>query len=174
MSIIRPIIILQRFSGFSLIEAMVALIVFAVGMIGIAHMLLISHKTHASSYLRQQAVQSAYNIIDNIRANRNAAISGSYNISNVVSSGTPVLPSSPSTKCNTASCTTAQLAAYDTWDWLTNNVAKLPNGAGAVTTAVSGNNTLVTITVQWSDTPTQQILGIANPTPSQLTIQTQL
>lgn len=161
-------------AGFSLIEAMVAMIVFAIGMIGIARMLLISHKSHASSYLRQQAVQSAYNIIDNIRANRNAAINGSYNVSNVVSSGTPSLPSSPSTKCNAGACTTTQLAAYDTWDWLTNNVATLPNGAGAITTTTSGKNTLVTITVQWSDAPTQQILGTANPTPAQLIIKTQL
>lgn len=174
MSLIRPINRFKIIGGFSLIEAMVALIVFAIGMIGIARMLLISHKAHASSYIQQQAVQSAYNIIDNIRANRAAAINGSYNVSNIVSSGTPVLPSSPSKKCNTTTCTTTQLATYDTWDWLTNNVARLPNGAGAITTSTSGKNTLVTVTVQWNDAPTQQILGTANPALTQLIIKTQL
>lgn len=160
--------------AFSLIEALVALVVFAIGMIGLARMLLISHKTHASSYLRQQAVQSAYNIIEQIRANRQLAINGNYNVSNIVSSGTPTLPSTPSTDCKTTTCNTTQLATYDTWDWLSNNVAKLPNGCGSITTAASGSNTVVTVTVQWSDAPTDNILGTANSTPTQLIVKTQL
>lgn len=178
MSIIRPLnglkIRHKHQCAFSLIEALIALIVFAIGMIGIARMLLISHKTHASSYLRQQAVQSAYNIIDRIRANRQVAINGNYNVSNIVSSGAPTLPGTPSTNCNNTACSTTQLATFDTWEWLTNNVAKLPNGCGAITTAASGTNTLVTVTVQWSDAPTQQILGVSAPTPSQLIVKTQL
>lgn len=164
----------QNQRAFSLIEAMIAVIVFAIGMIGIARMLLISHKTHASSYLRQQAVQSTNDIIDSIRANRDAAINGNYNISNIVSSGTPTLPNAPTTNCMNTTCSTTQLATYDTWNWLANNVAKLPNGCGAVTTAASGSNTLVTVTVQWNDAPTKQILGETNPVPSQLIIKTAL
>ncbi len=164
----------QNQRAFSLIEAMVALIVFAIGMIGIARMLLMSHQSNASNYLRQQAVQDAYDIIDRIRANRKTALNGNYTVSNIVSTGTPTIPSAPSTKCSSTACSTTQLATYDTWDWLANSIAKLPNGCGAITTAASGANTLITVTVQWSDAPAQQVLGTANPAPSQLIIQTQL
>lgn len=165
---------LSQQRAFSLIEAMVALIVFAIGMIGIARMLLMSHHSHASSYLRQQAIQHGYDIIDRIRANRNAALNGNYSVSNIVSSGAPTLPNAPSNKCSSTACSTTELATFDTWDWLTNSVAKLPNGAGSITTTTSGANTVITVTVQWSDTPAQQALGTATPAPSQLTIQTQL
>lgn len=160
--------------AFSLIEALVALVVFAIGMIGLARMLLISHQTHAASYLRQQAVQSAYNIIDSIRANRQLAINGNYNVNNIVSSGTPTLPGTPTTNCKTTTCSATELATYDTWDWLTNSVARLPNGCASITTAASGSNTTVTVTIQWSEAPTQQVLGTASPTPAQLIIKTQL
>jgi type IV pilus assembly protein PilV len=160
--------------GFSLIEALVALVVFAMGMTGIAHMLLLTHKSNASNYLRQQAIQAAYNITDRIRANRNAAINGNYNVSNIVTSGTPTMPGTPATNCGTTTCSANQLATYDTWYWLTTTVAQLPNGCGSITTAPSGTNTVITVTVQWSDSPTQQFLGATNPSSEQFSIKTQL
>ncbi len=160
--------------GFSLFEVLIALVILALGMLGIAHMLLITHKSNSSNYIKQQAVQSAYNILDRIHANRPAAISGNYSISNLVSSGAPIAPSPPSTNCNNSVCSTSQLAAYDTWYWLATEVAQLPNGCGAVSTAVSGVNTIVTVTVQWDDSPAQQALGTTNPSPAQLIIQSAL
>lgn len=168
------IVSIRHYKAFSLIEAMVALIVFAIGMIGIAHMLLMSHQSNASSYMRQQAVQSAYNIIDRIRANRKTALNGNYTVSNLVSNGAPTIPNAPTTNCASSPCSTTQLAAYDTWDWLANNLTKLPNGCGSIATTASGSNTLITVTIQWSDTPAQQVLGATAITPTQLTIQTEL
>jgi type IV pilus assembly protein PilV len=160
--------------GFSLLEVLIALVILAMGMLGIANMLLLAHKTNSSSYTRQQAVQSAYDIIDRIRANRQAAISGNYNVNNLVSSGTPTAPSAPSANCNTSTCSSTQMAAYDTWFWLASDVAQLPNGCGSVTTAVSGVSTLVTVTVQWDDSPAKRALGDSTSTPTQLIIQSQL
>ena len=160
--------------AFSLIEVLVALVILAIGMLGIARMLLLSQKSNSSSYIRQQAIQSSYDIIDRMRANRLAAIAGNYTISNLVTSGAPTVPSPPATNCDTTTCTTAQLATYDTWYWLATDVTQLPNGCGAITTALSGINTLITVTVQWNDSPAQTALGATNPAPMQLTIQTEL
>lgn len=160
--------------GFSLFEVLIALVILALGMLGIAHMLLITHKTNSSSYIRQQAIQSAYDILDRIHANRSAAISGNYSISNLVSSGAPTIPSPPAANCSSTLCSPAQLASYDTWHWLATDMARLPNGCGAVSTRLSGINTIVTVTVQWDDSPTQQALGITSPTPMQLIIQSAL
>ena len=177
MSIIRSTTtfeIKRQQRAFSLIEVLVALVVLAIGMLGIAQMLLLSHKANASSYIRQQATQSAYNIIDRMRANRLAAIAGNYTVSNLAAEGTPTIPTAPATNCTNTTCTTTQLAAYDTWYWLATDVSQLPNGCGSITTAPSGTNTLITVTVQWNDTPAQIVMGAANPAPTQLTMQTEL
>jgi type IV pilus assembly protein PilV len=151
--------------GFALFEVLIALVVMAVSMIGIASMLLLSHKANSSSYLKQQAIQAIYNIFDTIRSDSQAASAGSYNINNIVASGTPVIPSAPSPNCSTAMCTSTQLAAYNTWYWLSQDLAKLPSGCGSITTAANGSNTLVTVTVQWDDSPAQKLVGATSNLP---------
>ena len=160
--------------AFSLIEVLVALVVLAIGMLGIARMLLLSHKANASSYIRQNAIQSAYNIIDRMHANRQAAIDGNYTGGNLVSSGTPTAPSTPSVDCFISSCSTAELARHDKWSWLTQDVAKLPNGCGNIALTPTGTNTQITITVQWDDSPIDKTLGITNSTPTQFNVSTTL
>ncbi|VEH30404.1 type IV pilus modification protein PilV [Legionella sainthelensi] len=81
-----------RQKGLSLIEVLVAFVILAIGMLGIASMLILSSKANNSSYAKQQAVQCAYDIFDKMRANYQAAINGNYNISNINSMGTPTLP----------------------------------------------------------------------------------
>ena len=149
-------------TGFTLIELLVSVLILSFGLLGIAAMMGVSLKSNSSSYLKQQSVQSAYNIIDRMRTNNEAAIGGSYDVNNLVTSGSPTLPATPSTDCSTATCTAAQMAAYDSWSWLAKDVAaQLPGGCASVTTAASGTNTLVTITVQWDDSPAHTKLGSA-------------
>lgn len=153
-------------AGFALIEVLITFLVLAFGMLGIAGMLLTANKANNSSYAKQQAVQSAYDIVDRIRANRLAGIAGSYNVSNLTSGGSATAPAAPSTDCGASTCTAAQLVTYDVWFWLAKDLAQLPNGSGAVVTAPSGTNTLLTITVQWDDSPAQSKLGGANQSAS--------
>ncbi len=160
-------------SGFSLLEVLVALVIFAIGLLGIATLLLVAHKTNSSNYIKQQAVQSAYNILDRMHANRQTALTGSYNVNNLVTSGTPSIPNTPSPDCSSASCTTTQLATYDTWYWLAKDLTQLPNGCGKITTAASGVSTVFTITVQWDDSPTKQTFNATDLTPTQLIVQSQ-
>ncbi|KTC90717.1 type IV pilus modification protein PilV [Fluoribacter dumoffii] len=170
-------------TGMSLIEVLIALVVMAVGMLGIAGMLILSNKANNSSYAKQQAVQCIYDIFDKIRANSQAAINGNYNISNINSSGSPVLPAAPGVLCNQSPCSSPQLAAYDTWYWLTYDVSRLPNGSGSITSSPApgtGGNTIITVTVQWDDSLAQNEVGASstaspvNPNYVQLSIQSQL
>jgi type IV pilus assembly protein PilV len=165
----------------TLLEVLVSLVILAVGLLGIASMLMISNKANNSSYSKLQAVQSVYDIFDRIRANSQAAINGNYNITNIGSNGLPTSVSTPSVMCNAATCTPAQMATYDTWYWLTKDVSKLPNGSGSITSALSGvaGNTVITVTVQWDDSPAQNDLGTSSATSSnanfvQLSIQSQI
>jgi type IV pilus assembly protein PilV len=169
--------------GMTLIEVLIAFVILAIGMLGIAGMLMLSSKVNNSSYAKQQAVQSIYDMFDKIRANYLAAINGNYNVSNINSSGSPTLPSQPGTMCDQSTCSAAQLAAYDTWYWLTYDVTKLPRGSGSITSSLApgtAGNTLITITVQWDDSLAQNLVGAssavstANATYVQLSVQSQL
>lgn len=169
--------------GMTLIEVLIAFVILAIGMLGIAGMLLLSSKVNNSSYAKQQAVQCIYDMFDKIRANYQAAINGSYNISNINSSGSPVIPAAPGTMCDQSNCSTTELAAYDTWYWLSAEVSKLPRGSGSITTSPApgtAGTTLITITVQWDDSLAQNLVGASstvspiNPDYVQLSIQSQL
>jgi type IV pilus assembly protein PilV len=168
--------------GFTLLEVLIALVILAVGILGIATLLLVSGKANNSSYIKQQAEQAINDILDKMRANWKVAASGNYNINNIVNAGAPTIPSAPAVNCDAAACTPPQLASYDSWYWLAKTLVKLPSGCGSITTAVSGaaNNTLVTITVQWDDSPAQNKLGavgktsVANPALAQITMQSEL
>ncbi|WP_115708070.1 type IV pilus modification protein PilV [Legionella sainthelensi] len=172
-----------RQKGLSLIEVLVAFVILAIGMLGIASMLILSSKANNSSYAKQQAVQCAYDIFDKMRANYQAAINGNYNISNINSTGTPTLPPTPGTLCNLSPCSSPQLATYDTWYWLTYDVGKLPNGSGSIAATPapgSSGNTVITVTIQWDDSLAINLVGASNTTAPtnpnyvQLSIQSQL
>lgn len=172
----------SRQQGISLLEVLISIVVLAVGMLGVASMLLVANKANNSSYAKNQAVQAVYTIFDKIRANPQAAANGSYNISNIGSGGTPTAVTAPASQCSGAPCTAAQLAAFDTWYWLTHDVAQLPSGSGSISTALSGvaGNTIVTVTVQWNDNPAQSVVGASSDTAAssadyvQLRIQSQI
>ena len=169
-------------NGMTLLEVLISVVILALGMLGIASMLLLSNHANNSSYNRQQAIQTISNIFDKIRANSQAAINGNYNINNIGAGGAPSSVATPGTLCDSSSCSAIQLATFDTWSWLTKDVAKLPSGCGSITTALSGvaGNTVITVTVQWDDSPAQKSLGAsgqasaANANYVQVSIQSQL
>ena len=63
-----------RQRGISMVEALVALVVIAVGMLGIAGLYLSSLQASRSAKLRSYAVELASSIADRIRANRDAGL----------------------------------------------------------------------------------------------------
>ncbi|MBS0444972.1 MAG: type IV pilus modification protein PilV [Proteobacteria bacterium] len=157
----------RRHRGFALLEVLIAVLVMAFGMLGIAKLLIFTTRSNASSGMKQQAIQSAYNMLDRVRANRTSALAGGYDASDVTTTGTPVPPAQPSVLCDsTASCSAAQLATYDTWYWLAKDLTALPAGSGSIVRQPSGAATLVTVTVQWDDSPAQAQLGAAASSPA--------
>ena len=69
---------LQR--GFTLIEVMIALLIFSLGLMGMAGLMVLSVKTNQSSYLRTQASFLAQSMADRMRANMGQinAYNGTY------------------------------------------------------------------------------------------------
>jgi len=147
---------LQR--GYSLIEVLIAVVVLAVGLLGIAGLQVLSIKNTQSAYLRSQATLLAYDIIDSIRVN--PAVKASY----AIGIGDPPTGTYSSCIGTAADCTTANIAVYDLHQWkcvlgkwagaapcdtgdLANIKGLLPGGDASV--VVTGDD--VTVTVQWID-----------------------
>lgn len=59
----------KHLGGFTLIEVMVALVVLAVGLLGMASLMTRSQQSNESAYSRSQATLMAYDIVERIRAN---------------------------------------------------------------------------------------------------------
>jgi type IV pilus assembly protein PilV len=151
----------RRNSGFTVVEVLVALVVLSVGLLGIAKLMLFASRSNDSAYLRSQATQLAYQILDDMRANRSAAIAHFYD----TPLGTPAAPVPPCLGLS-AQCSSSNLALYDVWSWkqrlaVTSQPAgtgALPGGTGQIVTTTSTTAptvTTATITVQWDDSAAQ-------------------
>ncbi len=139
--------------GFTLLEVLIALVLFSVGILGVGALLIVLQKTSNSSYVQQEAVQYAYDIIDRMHANQATTLAGGYNIP-LLGTPPPVAP-----PCLGFTCTPAQIATYDLSEWLTQLNTNLPKGTGTIKTLGVGNYTTVTVTVSWNDSLTQKTLG---------------
>src|SRR5205823_8122048 len=96
--------------GFTLIEMLVALVVLAVGMLGVASLFGISLHSGSSAITRMQAVNLATDLADRIRANRAAgdAPNNAYGGAAAINGCTGAAA---------VSCTPAQMAADDLYWW---------------------------------------------------------
>lgn len=70
----------RRMSGIGLIEVLIAIVILAFGLLGIAAMQATTLRNSQSSLERSQAVVQSYAVLDRMRANRDAALIGSYDL----------------------------------------------------------------------------------------------
>ena len=117
-------------AGFSLLEAMVAVLVLSFGLLALAGFQLRSLTDSVGASNQNIAVQLAGSMADRIRANPSAgAMSGSPYLT-----GWTASPTAPSPSCTgaSASCTATQLAAHDLWEWKRRVASSLPGGQADV------------------------------------------
>jgi len=132
----------RRESGFTLIEAMVALLVISVGMIGVAALHGQTLSTSGTALRRTTAVSLAGDIADRIRVNRGAelAYEGAAANNNCDPSGG-----------GGVDCSEAQMAAHDLFVWQAQIAASLPAGAGVIDVDQSTNPTTYNVTITWNE-----------------------
>jgi type IV pilus assembly protein PilV len=140
--------------GFTLVEALVALVVLSIGMLGIAALHVESLRSGRSALLRTQAIVLATDMADRIRANPTATISyrKAENDTGTVTAA-----------CNPAGagCTPAQMAAHDIASWIgvvddrydSPAVGRLalPTGRGTIMVDDATLPATYRIIVQWSE-----------------------
>ncbi len=128
-------------SGFSLLEALITAIVLAVGLLGMAGLQGRTLGSNHSSYLRSQAVIMAYDMMDRMRANRQAAaVNGNYSRA--------FGDSAPTKDCETSACSSSDMADADEMEWVA-TVQTLPGGDGAY--SVNAATGVATVSVRWDD-----------------------
>ena len=142
-------------------EILVTVIVLSIGLLGLAGLQLAGLKYNHSAYLRSQATVLTSDILDRMRANRTSGLTGTYDIAIGTPSPTPVATCNGSATDN---CTPAQMAALDISQWKQDLGSILPAGDGSIVRTVTGNQTLLTITIQWDDT---RGVGAATQFPSE-------
>ncbi len=139
--------------GFTLVEVLIAMVVLSIGLLGLAGLQATGLRTEQSAFQRSQATILAYDILDAMRANRQAARDGDYNLA--------LADAAPSGDT---------LAAKDLRNWLAALTARLPQGDGAVNVT----NDIATITVQWKDSRGETDAD-GNPLPpQQFVVESQL
>lgn len=136
-----PMASLQSVRGFGLIEILVAMLIVAIGLLGIAVLQAKGHKFAHGSYQRTLAVHKAHEMADRMRANRAGVAQGYYND----------LQGLPATHIDCAEmvCLPEQLASFDHYEWNATIAEILPSGQGIVSGA--GLNSVFTITVAWDE-----------------------
>jgi type IV pilus assembly protein PilV len=131
----------RREHGFTMVEAMVALVVLAVGMLGIAGLYVTTLRSGGGAIYRMQAVNLASDMADRIRANRTANVA----YLNAPANGNCYGAAS-------VNCGPTAMAANDLLVWQAQVATILPSGNGAVNVvpgAVVTGPYVYTITITW-------------------------
>ena len=114
-------------TGFTLLEVLIAIVVVAFGLLGLAGLQVFALKNNQSASLRVAATNLTTDIIDRMKSNYLGVINGNYDQPNTASY-TTVVPG-----CSQATgCTPAALAQNDLREWQQRVAASLPGGVGIV------------------------------------------
>jgi len=122
--------------GVTLVEAMIALLVISVGLLGIASLQITAMSQNTSSLNHSQAVWYTYNMSDRVRANIDE-----FNNYDGVDTAIGYAKD-----CMLNPCSSLDMLAADATDWV-NMVSNLPGGRGIITSNADG----LLITVMWDD-----------------------
>jgi type IV pilus assembly protein PilV len=142
---------IQRYSrGTTLIEVLVSLLVLMAGLLAVAGLQSVALLNNHGAFLRSQAVIQAHDMADRMYANTAAVQAGAYNAISGIPSSPPTCMTSVApghASLETLSCTPAEMATFDAWQWNTANANVLPGGQGTVS-GPDGNGAY-TITISW-------------------------
>ncbi len=142
----------HRQKGFTLIEALVAFLILSIGMLGVASLQLLSVRAGHSAAFRTVAVTKVEDMFERIRNNPTQVL----NYDSVATAGA-------NNGCNdysgsVSSCSSANLVAYDIYEWEQELTASLSANIAVTTTIevtppVIGVSplSLVVITVSWDE-----------------------
>jgi type IV pilus assembly protein PilV len=150
--------------GFTLIEVLIAMLILAVGLLGLAALQTYTLRSNLAAYNHGQATQLLYDMADRMRANHckpstdtpptftcnyptYASAANAYITTN---SNTYAQGKSLNTACTTTTgCNPSALAGNDLIEWNNAIVATLPMGRGMITS--TDNDSIFVLSITWDD-----------------------
>jgi type IV pilus assembly protein PilV len=144
--------------GSGLIESMISIFVVSIGFLGFAGLQVNGLAAANDSLFRSKAIYLSSQMADRVRANLPAVQAGSYNSL----SGTGSNPG-----CINTTCTAAQVAQNDFYEWTTEVAAVLPSGSAAICldstpddgvtgdAQCDGTGNIFTVKLWWSEKGTE-------------------
>lgn len=142
-----------RSGGFTLIEILVTLFILAIGLLGLAGLMVDGMRNNQGAYLRTQASILAYDMADRMRANREEAEDGGEYDGFSTANASTTIPACASTANG---CTPEQQATLDKVQWTRqiegagSGMALLPGGVGSID--YDDTNNTFTIRISWDET----------------------
>lgn len=137
---------MKTYIGFTLIEVLIALLVLALGLMGLAALQTYSLRANLAAYTRGQATQLLYDMSDRMRTNSTSAKTGSYKIANTTTN--QKIDANHPCRLNTnTTCNAAKLAEYDLIEWHNAIAATLPMGKACI----DYTNSIYTLYITWDD-----------------------
>ncbi len=165
--------------GFSLIEVLVAVLVVAVGLVGLAGMQLVGLKGNQQSFSKNQAAHHTQALLERMRGNP----AGVFNNSYVVDSTTLNCSTPLATDCTaaTSTCDSAEVAKYDIYgafcgspDSSSGGIKRDLSNAKLIISCPVNCTAGVTIDISWQE----QVLGKesagSESVPRRLSINTRI
>lgn len=132
---------MRRQRGVTMMEVLIAVLVLAIGLLGMAALQSASLRYNHSAYMRTVSNNLAYDMADRMRANRDAALNGDYDIAYA-----------------DADPTGATVPEQDVAGWRAEVGQALPSGTSRIEVdAATGE---ATIGVRWDDTRGEEALAI--------------
>lgn len=119
----KPNALARRTKGFTLIEVLVAVLILAIGLLGLAGLQAASMRNSQSALMRSQATILAEDIMDRIRANTNNASLAAYMAGTAEANGNCT---------NATGCNADAMAKNDLFEWYAALARELANGDGTV------------------------------------------
>lgn len=142
--------------GAGLIEALVAILVLSIGLLGMLGMQTAALKYEQSGWIRSALSSNIASLADRIRANSGADATD-YNYTRTYAADRTAIEASntyftPAKNCDTTVCNAAELAAYDLLIWRRDLDQQLPGATGfVVPTGAKGVDLRFLVTVAWYD-----------------------
>ena len=138
-------------SGVAMIEALVAILILSIGVLGMVGMQSASIRYEQNSWARSAVSMAASDISDRIRANAGSAnnayiYNSTYAAERTLIDAGNAFTTSPD--CTSAVCTPAQLAAFDLVQWRDSLNRQAPGSVGMVT---GSRDTNYNVTIAWFD-----------------------
>jgi type IV pilus assembly protein PilV len=143
-----------RQRGVTLIEVLVALVIVAVGLLGLAGLQVRGLSIQKDAHGRAIATQLALDLADRMRANRDTGTltpPADYTFTDAYPTGTPALPSA-TVNCELAVCTLPQQALFDRAAWVARVNQALPGGWANVAPIGGTGNRAWNVTLLWTET----------------------